>query len=155
MYYNEGDAFLQCIVAIDETWAQAYEPELKLQSNEWRRQGSPCRQKFRQEPSRVKLTLIVVYDWDGVILTHAVPEGQTVNADYYCRFLQHHLRPAMRHKCPRLLHNNLPIILRCHVANNVTLLLRRWQWKILEHPPCSPDMSPCDFDLFLKLKELL
>ncbi|XP_035213128.1 uncharacterized protein LOC118187059 [Stegodyphus dumicola] len=45
--------------------------------------------------------------------------------------MQHHLRPAMRRKRPRLLHNNLPIILygnaRCHVANNVTLLLRRWQ----------------------------
>ncbi|KFM59959.1 hypothetical protein X975_14869, partial [Stegodyphus mimosarum] len=47
---------------------------------------------------------------DGVILTHAVPEGQTVNTDYYCRFLQHHLRPAMRRKRPHLLHNNLPIM---------------------------------------------
>ena len=34
-------------------------------------------------------------------------------------------------------------------------LLRRWQWEILEHPPYSPDMSPCDYDLFAKVKELL
>ena len=50
-----------------------------------------------------------------------------------------------------VLHDNA----RCHVANNVTLLLRRWQWEILERPPYSPDMSPCDFDLFPKLKEPL
>ncbi|GFW30494.1 hypothetical protein TNCV_454321 [Trichonephila clavipes] len=34
-YRNEGDAFLQYIVAIDKTWARAYNPELKLRSNEW------------------------------------------------------------------------------------------------------------------------
>ncbi|PSN49865.1 hypothetical protein C0J52_14145 [Blattella germanica] len=33
--------------------------------------------------------------------------------------------------------------------------MRRWQWEILEHPPYSPDMSPCDYDLFSKVKEPL
>ena len=37
----------------------------------------------------------------------------------------------------------------------ITDLLRRWQWEILEHPPYSPDMSPCDYDLFAKVKEPL
>ena len=31
-------------------------------------------------------------------------------------------------------------------------LLCRWNWEILEHPPYSPDMSPCDFDLFAEMK---
>ena len=43
---------------------------------------------------------------------------------------------------------------RSHTAA-VTDLLRRWQWEILEHPPYSPDMSPCNYDLFAKVKELL
>ncbi|PNF43542.1 hypothetical protein B7P43_G03933 [Cryptotermes secundus] len=34
-------------------------------------------------------------------------------------------------------------------------LLPRWRWKILQHPPYSPDMSPCDYDLFAKTKEPL
>ena len=37
----------------------------------------------------------------------------------------------------------------------VTDLLRRWQWEILEHPPYSPDMSPCGHYLFAKVKEPL
>ncbi|GBM04823.1 hypothetical protein AVEN_81687-1 [Araneus ventricosus] len=36
----------------------------------------------------------------------------------------------------------------CHVAHNVTNVLRRWHWEVLEHPPYSPDLSPCDFHLF-------
>ena len=33
---------------------------------------------------------------------------------------------------------------RSLTAAVVTDLLRRWQWKILEHPPYAPDMYPCD-----------
>ena len=47
-----------------------------------------------------------------------------------------------------ILHDNA----RSHTAA-VTDLLRCWQWEILEHPPYSPDMSPCDYDLFTKVEE--
>ena len=43
---------------------------------------------------------------------------------------------------------------RSHTAAAIDQL-RRWQWEILEHPPYSPDMSPCDYDLFAKVKEPL
>ncbi|KAJ4452182.1 hypothetical protein ANN_03700 [Periplaneta americana] len=108
--------------------------------------------------SAVKVMFIVAYDIDGVILHHAVPPRQTVNADYYCRFLQHHLRPALRRKRRHLGVQN-PIILhdnaKSHTAAAVKDLLRRWQWEILEHPPYSLDMSPCNYDLFAKVKEPL
>ena len=47
------------IIAIDETWVRAYEPELKHQSAEWRHEGSQQRQKFCQNPSPVKLMVIL------------------------------------------------------------------------------------------------
>lgn len=31
--------------------------------------------------------------------------------------------------------------------------LQEWGMTVLEHPPCSPDMAPCDFALFPKLKK--
>ncbi|GFW47961.1 histone-lysine N-methyltransferase SETMAR [Trichonephila clavipes] len=42
-----------------------------------------------------------------------------------------------------------------HKAECVWQLLRRWKWKELNHPPYSPDISPCDFDLIPKIKELI
>ena len=102
--------------------------------------------------------LIVAYDIDGIILHHAVPSRQTVNAAYYYTFLLHHLHPALRRKRRHLvvqntitLHDNA----RSHTAAAVTDLLRRWQWEILEHTPYIHPMSPCDYGLFAKVKEPL
>ena len=79
-YQNEGGNSLNNIITIDETWVRAYEPEIKRQSAEWRHEGSPRRQKFRHNPSSVKLMLILASDVHGVILCHFVPHGETVNA---------------------------------------------------------------------------
>ena len=46
-YECEGEAFLRRIIAIDETWAKSYEPELKCQSKEWRHHGN---KQFDQPP---------------------------------------------------------------------------------------------------------
>ena len=71
------------IITIDETWVRAYEPELKRQSAEWRHDGSLRRQKFHQNPSSVKLMVILAYDVQEVILCHFVPHDETVNAQYH------------------------------------------------------------------------
>jgi transposase len=52
---------------------------------------------------------------------------------------------------PIILHDNV----RAHTADAVKDLLCCWRWPILEYPPYSPDMSPCDDDLFAKMKEPL
>ncbi|KAJ4450655.1 hypothetical protein ANN_02084 [Periplaneta americana] len=138
--------------------AHTNQPNLKRQSNEWKHPGSSRPKKVRPTQSAVKEMFIVAYDIDGVILHHAVPPRQTANADYYCRFLQHHLRPALRRnrrhlgvQNPIILHDNA----RSHTAAAVKDLLRRCQWEILEHSSYLPDMSPCDYDLFTKVKEPL
>ena len=91
---------LNNIITIDETWVRAYKPELKRQSAKWRHEGSPRRQKFRHNPSPVKLMVMLAYDVQGVILCHFVPQGETVNAQYYAAYLQNHLSRTVRHKGP-------------------------------------------------------
>ena len=83
MYQNEGENLLNNKITIDGTWVRAYEPELKCQSAEWRHEGSLQRQKFGQNPSPVQLIIILAYDFQGVILCHFVPHGETINAQYY------------------------------------------------------------------------
>jgi histone-lysine N-methyltransferase SETMAR len=39
-----------------------------------------------------------------------------------------------------------------HYTDRVSLIIR-WGWEVLYHPPYSPDLSPCDFDLITKMKE--
>ena len=74
-----------------------------------------------------------------------MPHGETVNAQYYAAYLQNHLRRAVRPKRPQLqnviiLHDNSTP----HKAICVRDLLRCWRWEVLEHPPYTPDLCPCD-----------
>ena len=50
-----------------------------------------------------------------------------------------------------LLHDNA----RPHTAALTQEKLDQFHWEKLEHPPYSPDLSPCDFHLFGPLKEAL
>ena len=97
--------------SLDKTSARSYEPNLKRQSNEWKHPDSPRAKKVRPTQCAVKVMFIMAYGIDGVILHHAVPPRQTVNAAYYCTFMQHHLRPALRRKRRHMMVQN-PIILR-------------------------------------------
>ena len=59
-------------------------------------------------------------------------------------------RPKTGLKGIKLLHDNAP----CHRASVVTDFLKEEKVKILPHPPSSPDLAPCDFFLFPRLKNL-
>lgn len=155
-YEEEGERLLNRIVAIDETWIRSYEPELKSQSAEWHTPASPRPAKFRRKQGSIKQLAIFAYDNHGILSSHFVPAGQTVNGQYYKYFLQDILRPAIRKKRrelldapPILLHDNATP----HKSSEVTSLIDLYRWEILRHPPYSPDLSPCDFDLFPQLKE--
>lgn len=157
-YEQEGETFLNRIVAIDETWVRSYEPELKRQSSEWHTPSSPRPAKFRRSQGNLKMLMVFAYDNTGVLSSHSVPIGQNVNSEYYAHFLQKILRPAIRKKRPALLKEG-PVILHdnatSHVSAHVTSLMTSYAWERLRHPPYSPDLSPCDFDLFPKIKESL
>ena len=79
-------------------------------------------------------------------------------AQYFCHFLEHNLRPALRRKRKHFLQNP-PIILRDnarpHVAQPIADLYHRWGWEMLLHLPYSPDLSLCNYDLISKMKEPL
>ena len=44
---------------------------------------------------------------------------------------------------------------RPQASGTVSEILKKYGWKVLHHPPYSPDMSPPDFDLFPKSKKPL
>ncbi len=50
---------------------------------------------------------------------------------------------------PILLHDNA----RPHSAGVTIGLLKTLKWEVLPHPMYSPDLSPCDFKIFGRLKK--
>lgn len=152
---REGAAFLHRIVACDETWAHSWEPELKRQSASWCGPDSPRPQKARRAIADLKVMHITFFDWKGIIFDQPVPVGQRVDGNYYLATLRK-VRRAVRDKRPDL-HRSGVILLQDnagpHRKREVLEALNSWDWETLPHPPYSPDLSPCDFFLFPKIKE--
>ena len=79
-FEREGEDFLSRIVTADENWISLYEPESKEQST-----MVSITKKFQVSRSTKKEMFIMFFDIHGAILSHAVPQGQTVTANYYIK----------------------------------------------------------------------
>ncbi|KAL4113365.1 hypothetical protein QTP88_016997 [Uroleucon formosanum] len=154
---NERD-LLKKVITCDETWIFQYDPETKRQSMHWKTSASPILKKARMSKSKLKAMLIVFFDIKGVIMTEWVPQGQTVNQHYYLQILTT-LRERVRRKQPELWENDSWILHQdnapAHSALSVKRFLAKNRTPVLQHPPYSPDLAPCDFWLFPKLKSAL
>lgn len=86
-YRRLGTEFLDKIITTDETWMHLYDPETKEQSRQWKTPASPQPKKARVVKSSGKQMYIFFADRRGMILQHAVPIGQSVNAEYYSKVI--------------------------------------------------------------------
>ena len=66
--------------------------------------GSPRPKKARMSRSKIKVMLVVFFDWKGIVLHEFVPRGQVVNKQLYQEVLAC-LRDAARRKSPELWEN--------------------------------------------------
>ena len=155
-YDLEGQDFSERIVALDETWIRSHKQKMRRQSTEWHTPTSPRPAKYRPTQSKLNMFMIFAYHRHGILPSHRVESGKTINRKYYEEYLKKTPKQAIHRKIQELLAAG-PIILHdnatTHGAVNVKSLLGRYEWEILEHPPYSPDISPCDLDLFPKIKE--
>ena len=147
--------FMKRIITGDETWVYEFDMETKQQSSEWRFEDEPKPKKSRQSRSKVKVMLTVFFDCQGVVHHEYLPSGQTVNKEYYLSVLKR-LRDAVRRKRPEMWANNSWILhddnAPSHRARIVLDYLTKHQVNTIVQAPYSPDMAPCDFFLFPKLK---
>jgi histone-lysine N-methyltransferase SETMAR len=102
--------------------------------------------------------LIPFFDIDGLVHHEFVPTGQTVNKEFYKMVLQR-LRDAVHRHRPEkwrfgnwiLHHDNAP----AHRAVTTNKFLAKHNIPSLPQPPYSPDLVPCDFFFFPKLKNTM
>ena len=155
---NSDPAVLDVLVTCNESLIYSYHPETKRQSSQWKHAGSPRPKKARQSKSTHKLLIIPFFDSTGMIYMHWVPTEQTVNKKYYVEVLRE-LRKRFLGKRPALFksvqwhfqQDNAPV----HNSILVTDYLSKMGIKTVSQSPYSPDLVPCDFCLFPKLKENL
>jgi len=101
--------------------------------------------------------LVCSFDHKGVVHYEFIGQGQTVNEQCYLEVLTR-LRESVRRKRAGLWpdkwilhHDNAP----AHDALRVREFLAKNSITKMDGPPYSPDLAPCDFWLFPKLKNAL
>jgi len=92
-----NENFLNNIITGDETLVYGYDVESKMQSSQWIGKGSPRPKKARMIRSKIKVVLVVFFDWNGIVHHEFVPRGQMVNKQLYQEVLAR-LRDAARRK---------------------------------------------------------
>jgi histone-lysine N-methyltransferase SETMAR len=95
------------------------------------------------------------FDMKGFVHRGVVLPTTNVNSDFYCDVLRR-LRENTRQKRPELWRSHNWVLhhdnASAHTSLKSTEFVLQNTMIIVPHPPFSPDLAPCDFALFLKLK---
>ncbi len=154
----DPELFVQSVVTGDETWVCTKEPESRFESTVWLPPKSPRPKKARSIPGSKKTMLTLFCDAKGMVLIDFLEPKEKINSERYCQTLSK-LKEALRCKRPQLWagrqfwihHDNASP----HISGETMTKINQWGLKVLPHPPNSPDMAPCDYGFFPKLKAQL
>ncbi len=154
---QDDPQFLLKIMTGDESPVSLREIETKQSSCVWTRRGSCADrpQKALRATSVHKTMLTAFMDWQGVVHSEFTPQGETINQEAYCDTLRR-LKEKIRRKRPHLWRGRQFLLhhdnASSHTAILTLALIGESDIDMVPHPPYSPDLAPCDFFLFPRLK---
>lgn len=146
------------ILTGDEVWVYHYDAPTKRQSYVWLFDGEERPEVVRREKSVKKTMYAIFFSKSGLELAYPLEPGTTVTAEWYSKKCLPAVFESVKKRRPRtglrglLLHHDNA---SSHTAKVTKELLRTSNVNLLDHPPYSPDLAPCDFSLFPKMKEPL
>ena len=146
------------IVTGDETWIYHFQPDSKAKNKVWVSfEGNRPVIAGRCKTSN-RMLYAIFFDSKGPVLHIPVPKGNSVTGKFYresvlTQLVDFYQKRRLRTNVRRikLLHDDAP----AHKSATVLEYQEESGLDVLDHPPYSPDLSPCDFWLFPRLKEML
>lgn len=156
--FNGGQWRLCDVITGDESWIYYRRIGRKQSNASWVAPGQPPRTVVRRNRFEPKSMITVFFRTTGPVLIDCMEKGQTINAKYYIKnclkpaiACVEEQRPSSGAKNIKILHDNA----KPHVAKIVKAHLESVGITIIDHPPYSPDLAPCDFWLFDRIKQQL
>ncbi|TND00015.1 MAG: mariner transposase [Bacteroidetes bacterium] len=142
----------------DETWIYFYDPLTKQESTVWVARNELPPTKVVREKSSFKRMFAIFFMKTGIVASVMLPAKTTVTAYWYRRRCLPKVLSGCCKRRPKtalrglfLHHDNAS----AHTAKSTVNFLRKRRVKLLSHPPYSPDLVPCNFWLFPKVKKML
>ncbi|UYV75875.1 hypothetical protein LAZ67_13001632 [Cordylochernes scorpioides] len=149
---REDPNLLQRVITGDEAWVYGYDVETKAQSSQWKLPHEPRPKKASQVRSNVKVLLTVFFDCRGVVHHEFLPQGRTVNKEYYLQVMRN-LHEAIYQKHPDLWKNKNWLLHHDNAPAHTSLLVRDFLAKnntlMMPQPPRSQIWPPVAFSCSL------
>lgn len=151
---GEGRSIFNIITG-DESWIYQYDPPTKRQSTIWVFPDDEPPTKVKRGRSVGKKMVATFFSASGHVATISLDDQKTVNAKWYIEVCLPTVFNNLKQKRPKtglrglfLHHDNASP----HKAIVTKDFLKSTEIEELCHPPYSPDLAPCDFFLFPKIK---
>ena len=144
----------------DETWVHMFEPHRWADNKQWMRKDKkrPCIAKRTISSKKMLYAIFFNSNSSGPVVQVRCPSGHTVTGRFYKNSVLKKVKEFYNKKRPskgwsevHLLHDNAS----SHKCEIVKSFLASERVKVLNYPPYSPNLSPCDFFLFPRLKKML
>ena len=146
------------VITGDETWIYFYDMQTKQQSSKWIFEDEVPDTIPKRFMAVGKRMFAIFFTTRGLLEFVMLPAKHTVTAAWYTecclpKVFQavERLRPKSGIRGMKFHHDNAP----AHTAGRTKEFLRQSGLEMIEHPPYSPDLAPCDFWLFPNLKRHL
>jgi [histone H3]-lysine36 N-dimethyltransferase SETMAR len=146
------------IVTGDETLVYYYDVPSRRQSRVWVFEDEAPPVQVRRQRSVGKRMYAIFFGKSGLIDAVMLENKKTVTASWYTQTCLPRVFEELKSRRPKspmhfwhLHHDNAP----GHRAQETKAFLVNSGIKVLEHPPYSPDLAPCDFGLFPLVKDKL
>jgi hypothetical protein len=121
---NEGSAFLDRILMVDESWIHSFDPWLKQQNTEWHAQMSPRKKTAWHSQGALKVMHVMLFSLNGLVLDHPMPVGTMAHGQisaHTCRIR----RLAFRCKQSELLEHGI-ILLQDNAKVIAIMICKIW-----------------------------
>ena len=95
--FNDDSDLLKNVITSDESWVYGYDNETKAQLSQWKRPEESRPIKAYQVRWNVKVLLNVFFNCNGEVHHEFLPQGCTVNKEYYLEVMRHRIleKPIM------------------------------------------------------------
>ena len=157
-YEGCNSQVISSLLTGDETWVHKFEPQRRADNKQWKRkdQKHPCIAK--RTISSKKMLYAIFFNSSGPVVQVPCPSGNTLTGRFYKNSVLKKVKEFYNKKRPskgwsgvHLLHDNTS----SQKFEVVKSFLASEKVKVLNHPPYSPDLSPCNFFLFPRVKKML
>lgn len=155
-FKNGKSSNYNLLVTGDETWVYFYDPLLKSQSAQWSAVGARPPTKIKRQRASGKVMVAIFFSRSKIVTVVEVEEGCTATSEWYSTKCLPKVFDELSHGHPTgtlrrwsLHHDNAS----SHTAKKTMDVIAAAGIKLVQPSPYSPDLSPCDFFLFPKIKK--